>query len=83
MSTTIVIYTSPHCRYCIEQKKWLKQKGINYIEKKATDGKHRRELESLDVIGVPFTIFEANNKKTYVSGFNKRKLESLIKEYVL
>ncbi|MEH7314276.1 glutaredoxin family protein [Priestia megaterium] len=82
MSTSIVVYTSPQCGYCNKQKEWLAEQGVKYIERSTTDSENRKELVRLNAIGVPFTIFSTNKEETYVTGFNKKKLESLIKEHV-
>ncbi|HBH12916.1 MAG: Glutaredoxin [Clostridiales bacterium 38_11] len=73
----IVVYSSNTCPHCVSAKDYLKSKGIEYIEKNvSTDMEARKELMGMGYMGVPIILVDDK----VIEGFNKAKLDELIKE---
>ena len=74
MSQT-TIYTSNTCPHCITAKEYLKEKGVEYIEKNVqTDPEARKELIKKGYMGVPVIIIGEEE----ISGFNKDKVDQAL-----
>ncbi|MDP3385932.1 MAG: glutaredoxin family protein [Eubacteriales bacterium] len=73
----IVVYSSNTCPHCITAKDYLKSKGIEFTEKNvSTDMGARKELMDMGYMGVPIILVDDE----VIEGFNKAKLDELIKE---
>ena len=73
----IVVYSSNTCPHCVTAKDYLKSKGIDFVEKNvSTDMDARTELMGMGYMGVPIIMVDDK----VIEGFNKAKLEELIKE---
>jgi len=73
----IVVYSSNTCPHCVTAKDYLKSKGIDFVEKNvSTDMEARKELMGMGYMGVPIIMVDDK----VIEGFNKAKLEELIKE---
>lgn len=75
---SVTIYSTPTCPHCIHAKDYLKQKGIQYIDKNvATDLEARQEMKAKsNQMGVP--VIDVDGK--IVIGFDRGKLENLLSE---
>ena len=69
----IEVYTSPTCHYCVDLKKFLDEKGVEYIEYDVTaDEEKRKELvERSQQVGVPIMFI---NDSEMIDGFDKEKI---------
>lgn len=73
----IVVYSSNTCPHCVTAKDYLKSKGIEFTEKNvSTDMEARKELMGMGYMGVPIILVDDK----VIEGFNKAKLDELIKE---
>lgn len=76
MSKNVIVYTSNTCGYCHEAKKYLENLGVAYTEKNvSTDLEARKELMDQGFMGVPVIKIDED----IVQGFDKKKLEELLK----
>ena len=64
----IIVYTTPTCAYCHALMDWLESKGIEYVEKDAS--------EYDDIKTVPVT--EINGKR--IVGFDRPAIKKALKE---
>ena len=73
--SNVTVYTSNTCPYCISAKDYLKDKGIEYIEKNVqTDKEARKELMAMGHMGVPVILINGEE----VVGFDKDKIDTLL-----
>ncbi|PKM70432.1 MAG: NrdH-redoxin [Firmicutes bacterium HGW-Firmicutes-18] len=73
----IVVFSSNTCPHCVTAKDYLKSKGIEFTEKNvSTDMEARKELMGMGYMGVPIILVDDE----VIEGFNKAKLDELIKE---
>jgi len=71
------IYSTPGCGYCIQAKRLLESKGIDfdYIDLSELDGADKAQLQ--EIAGIPFRtvpqIFKTNedSQLEYVGGFTE------------
>lgn len=71
----IIIYTSDTWPHCFTAKKYLSEKGIDYVEKNIqTDPIAKKELMQKGYMGVPVIIVENEE----IVGFDKEKLDKLL-----
>ncbi len=72
----IKIYSTKNCKYCIQVKEFLKEKDVEFEEKKIDDDQEAlQEMRNLTgIMSVP--VIEHNGK--VVIGFDKEKIEELI-----
>lgn len=72
----VLVYTSNTCGYCHEVKKYLNELNVPYSEKNvSTDMEARKELMAKGFMGVPVIVID----EEYVQGFDKPKLDELLK----
>lgn len=71
MKKEIKLYTWPHCPYCIGAKKFLDERGLEYIDVDIyKDNEMRRQLQrKTNHYSVPF-IFIGD---TFIGGFSELK----------
>jgi len=73
----IVVYTSNTCGYCHLAKDYLNENKIEFTEKNvSSDPQARKDLMSLGFMGVPVIFVD----EEVIQGFDKDKLEALLKE---
>ncbi|MBU5427970.1 thioredoxin family protein [Tissierella pigra] len=71
----VTVYTSNTCPYCVSAKDYLKEKGIDYVEKNVqTDKDARKELMSMGHMGVPVLVIDGEE----IVGFDKEKIDELL-----
>lgn len=72
----VTVYTMQHCGYCTKQKTFLKENGIDFIEKDIHSSKENYdEFVKLGGLGTPLTIIsESENIISKIAGFKKEKL---------
>jgi glutaredoxin-like YruB-family protein len=77
----IKIYSTPICGYCKLLKQYLDEKQIKYTEidvmqdKEAADEMVKKSGQQ----GVPVTIAEKDGEEKIIIGFDKTKIDELIK----
>ncbi|EQK45248.1 glutaredoxin family protein [[Clostridium] bifermentans ATCC 638] len=71
----IEIFSSDKCKQCIELKKYLKEKNINYTEYNISgNDENRKTLINLGYMSVPVLLIDGN----HVLGFDKSRIDSLL-----
>ena len=71
----IETFSSDKCKQCIELKKYLKEKNINYIEYNISgNDENRKTLINLGYMSVPVLLIDGN----HVLGFDKTRIDSLL-----
>ena len=69
-----IVYTLPDCEFCERTKGFLARRQVPFLEKNlAFDRAAVRELEQLEVLAVPVTVYGAE----VIVGFNQRRLAAL------
>lgn len=76
MSKKIVVYSTPTCGHCLNVKKYLQEKGVEYSEiNVAEDEQARAEMiEKAGRMAVPVILVD----DAVVVGFDKAKLDRLL-----
>ena len=71
--TKVIVYSTPHCPYCTMVKNFLKEKGVEFLEKDVSeDSEAAKEMvKKSGNLGVPQT--EINGK--IIVGFDRIALE--------
>lgn len=75
------VYSTLTCPYCIMEKEYLKEKGIDFINIMVdNDNEKSQELYNLSgQLGVPFTIIEnPDSTEVKILGFDKTKLDTAL-----
>ncbi len=72
----IEIYTTPTCGHCIQAKKFLKERGVPYIERNVMDDPEalNEMLQLTDTRSVPVIVCGSD----VVVGFSPSRLEQII-----
>lgn len=71
----VTVYTSSTCPHCTTAKEYLKEKGVEFIEKNVqTDSEARKELIQKGYMGVPVIVVDDQE----IQGFDKNKLDELL-----
>lgn len=79
MNPTITIFINTDCGPCNQLKKWLKEKGIKYIEKDiVNDVSAAKEFRAKAGQYTPTTFIEIGEEKFEVIGNNPEKIERII-----
>lgn len=69
-----IVYTVPNCEFCDRTKSFLARRQVPFLEKNINvDRAAMRELEQMDVLAVPVTVFGAE----VIVGFNQTRLAAL------
>ncbi|CAM3610892.1 glutaredoxin family protein [Marinicrinis lubricantis] len=77
MSAKAIVYSSTHCNYCAQVKKYLADQGVEYEERNIDlDDKFAEELWNTGMRSVPVTVI--GEKK--ILGFNQTQLNKAIAE---
>lgn len=72
----VKIYTSDTCGYCHMAKEYFNENGIAFEERNVTrDVEAKKELMKMGYMSVPVIIIDGET----VVGFDKQKIESLLK----
>ncbi len=74
----ITVYSTSWCGFCHQLKAWLTEKGLEFDEINIEDDEQAAKdvVEATKQMGVPVTKI----KDTYVVGFDRPKLEQLLKQ---
>lgn len=74
----VIVYSTQTCPYCVMVKEYLKEKDVKFedIDVGSDHNKAREMVEKSGQMGVPVTEIDGE----IVIGFNKEKIESLLKE---
>nr|WP_293394925.1 glutaredoxin family protein [Peptoclostridium sp.] len=76
MMKNVKIYTSDTCGYCHMAKEYFNENGIAFDERNVTrDVEAKKELMKMGYMSVPVIIIDGET----VVGFDKQKIESLLK----
>ena len=71
----VTVYTSSTCPHCTTAKEYLKEKGVEFIEKNVqTDSEARKELIQKGYMGVPVIVVDDQE----IQGFDKNKLDEIL-----
>lgn len=73
----ITVYSTSWCGFCHQLKEWLKEKNLEFedIDIEADEAAAREVVEATKQMGVPVTKI----KDSYVVGFDRPKLEGLLR----
>ncbi len=76
--TTVTIYTTPTCPWCIKTKEFLKKKKISYKEVNVMNDEQGREkmVEKSGQMGVP--VIDIGG--TIIVGFDPEEIEKALKK---
>ena len=79
---TITVYTTATCGYCHALKGWLRQRNVDYIERRVDLNPIAEQyMEQLSgQMGVPFTTVEQDGETEMIVGFNPQRFEQIIQE---
>jgi len=66
-----IVWSKYHCPYCDQAKMLLKQKGIDFEERKIGDGWTKEEL--LEAIPTARTVPQIILGETYIGGYTELK----------
>jgi len=76
----VVIYSSDSCGYCRMAKDFLRQNGVDFLEKNISyDGQARQEMQDLGAAGVPVILVDGE----VIIGFDKDRLQALLGKKIL
>ena len=72
----VTVYSTPTCPYCVQAKKYLDNKGIDYEHYDvAKDTEKRKEMvEKSGQMGVPVIVIDDN----VIVGFERQEIEKLL-----
>lgn len=73
----ITVYSTSWCGFCHQLKGWLTEKGLEFedIDIEADENAAKEVIEATKQMGVPVTKI----KDSYVVGFDRHKIEELLK----
>ncbi len=77
----LTMYTTATCGYCHMLKNYLKDRGVEYEEKRADQDQNLAiELYQLSgQLGVPFTVVEKDDgSKEGILGFDRPKIDQVL-----
>ncbi|UUZ84083.1 glutaredoxin family protein [Paenibacillus sp. P26] len=77
MSTThpVIVYSSTHCTYCGQLKKYLQDQGVPYEERNIdTNEQYENELRALGMSSVPVTVIG----ETTILGLNPTRIKKVL-----
>ena len=79
---TITVYTTATCGYCHALKGWLRQKKVDYIERRVDLNPIAAQymVQLSGQMGVPFTTVEQDGETEMIVGFNPQRFEQIIQE---
>lgn len=81
--TSVKLYSTTTCPYCIMEKSWLDSEKINH-EVVYVDMDRNQAMEMVNKtgqMGVPVTAIKyENGKEEFVIGFDKGKLSQILKK---
>lgn len=77
----VKLYSTKTCAYCIMEKQYLEQKGVEF-QQIFVDEDHDAAQEMIEISGqrgVPFTIIEKDNgEQVHILGFNQPKINEVL-----
>jgi len=76
LAHSVTVYSTPTCPWCTRAKAYLKELGVDYVEKDVSvDVAAAREMVRLSgQMGVPVLSIDGN----IVIGFDKRRIDELL-----
>lgn len=78
----VTVYSTPTCHFCVILKNYLDEKGVKYFhyDVSANQKKAQEMMDKSGQMGVPVTIIKtADNKEEVIVGFDKNKIDELLK----
>ncbi|PDY77409.1 glutaredoxin family protein [Bacillus cereus] len=78
MTYQITLYSSKKCSFCFKQQKWLERNNIPYVLKDISEDTFSKEMKSLKIPAVPFTIIKTKTDVISLLGFQESILEELL-----
>lgn len=78
---SITVYSTPTCHYCVILKKYLNDKKVKYTnyDVSADQEKAKEMMDKSEQMGVPVTIIKIDDKEEIIIGFDKSKIDQLLK----
>ena len=76
-ATTLTVYSTPHCVYCGELKKYLSKKGVEFKE---VDLSNDKEALAAFRAKRHFTVPLMEAGEETLSGFNEKDVETFLKK---
>lgn len=70
----VIVYTSNSCPYCVAAKDYLKQNGIDFVEKNVSNTEYRKELMAMGFMSVP--VIKIDDE--VVKGFDVKALDNIL-----
>lgn len=77
----ITVYSTSWCGFCHQLKEWLKSQNIEFKEVDVEEDQDSAKeiVDATGQMGVPVTKIEFKDKKEYIIGFDRPKLEQALK----
>ena len=76
----VIVYSSDSCGYCQKAKAFLRENGVEFIEKKVdSDPVAQAEMRGMKAQGVP--VIKVGDE--IIMGFNRERLEALLGKKIL
>lgn len=81
MGKKITLFSSEHCKYCLEAKKWLAKERVQYIMKDLQNPQNRQEFDRYNMHGIPLLVVqnESGEVVEVMSGFQPVKYMEMLK----
>lgn len=75
--TTVKVYSTPSCPFCVKTKEFLKQHNIEYVDLNVAENEELRNemIEKSDQMSVPVTDIDGE----IIIGFDEKKLRKTLK----
>jgi glutaredoxin len=75
----VIIYTQDTCVPCHEEKRWLKENGIEYEERDIRkNDQYLQQLIELGASSTPVTIIKDEDLEEFVLGFDPTKFAEIL-----
>ncbi len=78
--TTITVYSTPSCPYCVKIKDWLDSEDLEYKEHNVAEDQEKamEMVKKTGQRGVPQTVVEKDGEENIVVGFQPQKIQELV-----
>ncbi len=78
--TTITVYSTPSCPYCVKIKDWLDSEDLEYTEHNVAEDQEKamEMVKKTGQRGVPQTVVEKDGEENIVVGFQPQKIQELV-----
>ncbi|QCJ42912.1 glutaredoxin family protein [Bacillus sp. S3] len=75
----VIIYSQETCPPCHAEKQWLKENGIEFVEKDIRkNDQYLQELIELGAAATPATIIKDEDREEIIMGFDQAKLAEIL-----